>query len=199
MCMKCTAEASQGLVVDGGGVKNGMEGMVVGMLGIEGMLGNGGNVTFGIVGILGILGSGGRDGRGSDGIVGIVGCGSDGIVGIVGCGSDGIVGIVGCGSDGIVGIVGCGSDGIVGIVGCGSDGIFGRGGKFGICRRLRAARPTSMLENAKAMKKAIKKYLQQAISVFTRCCFSLINLFFQVLGVRIGMKLCLYRESWRCV
>ncbi|KAF5743932.1 hypothetical protein HS088_TW08G00520 [Tripterygium wilfordii] len=124
MCTKGRTEASQGL---GGGEKNGMEGMVVGMLGIEGMLGNGGNVTLGRVGILGILGNGGRVGIGKDGCV----------------------------------------VGRVGIVGCGSDGIVGRGGKFGICKRLRAARPMSMLENANAMKKAINKYLQQAISLFT--------------------------------
>jgi hypothetical protein len=47
--------------------RKGMEGIVVGMVGIEGMLGSGGKVTFGIAGIVGRLGSGGSGGLGSDG------------------------------------------------------------------------------------------------------------------------------------
>ena len=56
----------------GGGERNGMAGIVVGIgiVGIEGMLGRGGKVTFGTVGMVGIagmLGSGGSVGFGSDG------------------------------------------------------------------------------------------------------------------------------------
>ncbi|CAK7355140.1 unnamed protein product [Dovyalis caffra] len=53
----------------GGGERNGMEGIVVGIgiVGIEGMLGNGGNVTLGRVGMVGRLGSGGRVGLGNEG------------------------------------------------------------------------------------------------------------------------------------
>ena len=68
----------QGLVFEGGGEKNGMDGIVVGIVGIEGMLGSGGRVTFGAVGKVGrvgMLGSGGRaPGLGRDGsVVGNVG------------------------------------------------------------------------------------------------------------------------------
>ncbi|KAI4299142.1 hypothetical protein L6164_032630 [Bauhinia variegata] len=80
-----TSEHFQGLeVVEGGGEKNGMEGMVVGIVGIEGMFGsevagNGGKVA---VGKLGMFGRGGKVGLGRDGfVVGNVGCGRDGIVG----------------------------------------------------------------------------------------------------------------------
>jgi hypothetical protein len=45
-----------------------MEGIVVGMVGIEGMLGSGGKVTLGIAGIVGRLGSGGSVGLGSVGL-----------------------------------------------------------------------------------------------------------------------------------
>ncbi|KAF9663378.1 hypothetical protein SADUNF_Sadunf17G0043600 [Salix dunnii] len=60
-------EETQGLVVAGGGERNGMEGNVVGIgiVGIEGMLESGGKVTFGAVGrvgIEGIAGSGGKVG-----------------------------------------------------------------------------------------------------------------------------------------
>ncbi len=44
-----------------------MEGIVVGIVGMEGMLGNEGKLTFGIVGMLGKLGSGGRVGLGREG------------------------------------------------------------------------------------------------------------------------------------
>ncbi|KAK8513007.1 hypothetical protein V6N12_030413 [Hibiscus sabdariffa] len=79
---------SQGLLVDGGGERKGMEGIVVGIVGIEGKLGNGGRVTFGTVGKLGMVGSGGSEpGFGSAGKAGIVGCGSP-IVGKVGMGGN---------------------------------------------------------------------------------------------------------------
>ncbi|EEF39724.1 conserved hypothetical protein [Ricinus communis] len=114
-----------------------MEGIVVGMVGIEGMLGNGGKVTFGSVGMLGRLGSGG-----------IVGLGREGWI-------VGKVGNVGCGRVGILG-----NGGIVGF------GKFGTEGKGGICSRLRAANPTSMLENDNTTKKAVRlKELKEAIMI----------------------------------
>ncbi|KAJ6734396.1 hypothetical protein OIU79_001620 [Salix purpurea] len=70
------SEETQGLVVAGGGERNGMEGSVagIGIVGIEGirvgMLGSGGKVSFGTAGIAGIvgrLGSGGKVGLGSEG------------------------------------------------------------------------------------------------------------------------------------
>ncbi|CAK7355166.1 unnamed protein product [Dovyalis caffra] len=66
----------------GGGERNGIEGIVVGIgiVGIEGMLGSGGKVTLGRPGIVGRLGSGGC----VVGKVGNVGCGSVGIEGIGG-------------------------------------------------------------------------------------------------------------------
>ncbi|KAF2294577.1 hypothetical protein GH714_012747 [Hevea brasiliensis] len=61
------------------------QGIVVGILGIEGKLGNGGRVTFGAVGMVGKLGSGGRVGLGKEscvvGEIGNVGCGRAGILG----------------------------------------------------------------------------------------------------------------------
>ena len=68
--------------VEGGGERNGREGIVVGIVnvGIEGneVAGNGGMLTCGIVGMLGmLLGSGGK----VVGMDGRVGCGRDGIVG----------------------------------------------------------------------------------------------------------------------
>lgn len=66
----------QGLFVEGGGEKKGIEGIVVGILGNEGMLGSGGGV-----GILGILGIGGTLGIGGN-----VGC--CGIPGIEGKGGN---------------------------------------------------------------------------------------------------------------
>ena len=54
--------ASQGLVVDGGGEKKGTVGIVIGMVGSEGIVvGKGGSVTFGILGNVGRVGFG-RDG-----------------------------------------------------------------------------------------------------------------------------------------
>ncbi|EEF39725.1 conserved hypothetical protein [Ricinus communis] len=103
-------------------------------MGIEGMLGNGGKVTFGRVGMVGKLGSGGSVGLGRE----------DWVVGNVGN--------VGCGR---VGIFGNGGN-----VGFGKLGMEGNGG---ICRRFRAASPTSMPENAKAMKKTKRKFLKEVM------------------------------------
>jgi hypothetical protein len=59
----------QGLLVAGGGdERNGMEGNVVGIVGKEGRVGSGGELTVGIVGLVGIVGNGGI----------VVGIGSDG-------------------------------------------------------------------------------------------------------------------------
>ncbi|XP_057496718.1 uncharacterized protein LOC130781533 [Actinidia eriantha] len=98
---------SQGLVVDGGGERRGIVGIVIGMVGMEGIVvgrfgskvaGSGGSVTFGIVGMVGIwvLGNGGNVGFGSVG-KGVVGNGGNvvalGNVGIAGNGGkDGITG-----------------------------------------------------------------------------------------------------------
>ena len=62
-------EEIQGLVVAGGGERNGIEGIAVGIgiVGIEGMLESGGKVTLGTAGIVGMLGSGGRVGLGIEG------------------------------------------------------------------------------------------------------------------------------------
>ena len=80
--------------VEGGGERNGMEGIVVGIVNV-GMEGNGGTLSCGIVGMLGmLLGSGGKV-VGIDGRVGmLLGSGGKvvGIDGRVGCGRDGIVG-----------------------------------------------------------------------------------------------------------
>ncbi|XP_059639642.1 uncharacterized protein LOC132282018 [Cornus florida] len=77
---------SQGLVVDGGGERNGIVGIVVGMVGIEGIVGsevagNGGKGLFGnggsvALGMVGIAGNGGNVTLGIEGIVGSVGAGS---------------------------------------------------------------------------------------------------------------------------
>ncbi|KAJ9174953.1 hypothetical protein P3X46_013546 [Hevea brasiliensis] len=73
-----------------------MEGIAVGILGIEGMLGSGGKVTFGTAGRVGKLGSGSRVGLGwVVGKVGNVGCGRFGIVG-----NGGSVGIGKLGTEG---------------------------------------------------------------------------------------------------
>ncbi|KAK8515832.1 hypothetical protein V6N12_016138 [Hibiscus sabdariffa] len=47
--------------VDGGGERKGIEGMVIGIVGIKGKLGSGGRITFGALGKLRMLGSGGRE------------------------------------------------------------------------------------------------------------------------------------------
>ncbi|KAL6269794.1 hypothetical protein ACE6H2_026705 [Prunus campanulata] len=113
-----------------------MEGIVVGILiGIpEGKLGNGGNVTLGIVGTVGKLGSGG---------ICVVGLGSDGWL-------IGKFGKVGCGS------VGRGGKG--GSV----EGGLGNVGAL-VCKRLRPATVTWMLDEHKITKIAKKQYLQEAI------------------------------------
>ncbi|CAK9169175.1 unnamed protein product [Ilex paraguariensis] len=90
--------ASQGLLVDGGGDRKGMEGNVVGMEGIEGMVGrevagSGGSDTFGMAGMVGsegiwVAGRGGNVGFGKVGAVGIVGIAVNG--GSEGLGRDGI-------------------------------------------------------------------------------------------------------------
>ncbi|CAK7355162.1 unnamed protein product [Dovyalis caffra] len=107
------SEETQGLLAAGGGEKNGIEGIVVGIgiVGIEGMLGSGGKVTLGTAGIVGRLGIGGTVTLGT--------AGTAGIVGRLGSGRK-----LGCGRVGIEGI-----GGNVGL------------GKLGNCRRLRAASP----------------------------------------------------------
>ncbi|CAK7323543.1 unnamed protein product [Dovyalis caffra] len=72
------------IVHGGGGERNGIEGIVVGIEGIDGMLGSGGKVTFGTVGMVGKLGSGGNVGLGRDGWV----VGKVGNVGLVGKGGN---------------------------------------------------------------------------------------------------------------
>ncbi|KAK3184960.1 hypothetical protein Dsin_032246 [Dipteronia sinensis] len=71
------------------------------------------------------------------------------------------------GRPGMVGKLGIGRDGWVvgnvGSVGCGRFGIEGNGGSVGSCRRLRAARLTSMLEIVKTTTKAKNKHLSQVI------------------------------------
>nr|TKS07013.1 hypothetical protein D5086_0000117220 [Populus alba] len=70
---------------EGGGERNGKEGIVVGIVGSEGMLGNGGKLTFGTLGMVGKLGRGGKAvGLGRDGwVVGRVGmAGKGGNVGL---------------------------------------------------------------------------------------------------------------------
>ena len=101
----------QGLVVDGGGERKGIVGMVVGIVGIEGIVvgrlgsevaGNGGSATFGIAGMVGNVGIWvlGKSGSAVD--FGRV-CGTVGSVGrgVVGNGGNvaalGNVGIVGSG------------------------------------------------------------------------------------------------------
>ena len=54
-------------MVEGGGERNGMEGIVVGMFG---SVGRGGKLSFGIVGPMGVLGRGGKVGLGRVGPVG---------------------------------------------------------------------------------------------------------------------------------
>ncbi|XP_011100177.1 uncharacterized protein LOC105178411 [Sesamum indicum] len=91
---------------EGGGERNGKEGIVVGIVGIEGIVGNekagnGGRATFGIAGME--VGNGGNVGFGRDGMVGRVGM--RGMLGNGGNVALGKFGIVGRG--GIVGNAGC--------------------------------------------------------------------------------------------
>ena len=118
--------------MDGGGEKKGIVGMVVGMVGREGIVvgivgseaaGNGGNVNLGTVGMVGSVGFG-RVGNWVAGKGGSVDAGS--------------VGMAGSGGN-----VAAGKDGIV--------------GSEGACKRLRAARVTWMLESDNAMMKESSK------------------------------------------
>ncbi|RDX66249.1 hypothetical protein CR513_55006, partial [Mucuna pruriens] len=62
-CKGCPLIKRIGVEVEGGGERNGMEGIVVGIVGNnEGMLGNGGRLSCGSVGMVGmlLLGSGGK-------------------------------------------------------------------------------------------------------------------------------------------
>ena len=148
-------EYSQGLVVAGGGERNVIEGIVVGMVGK--VVGSGGNVSFGIEGMVGMLGSGGSVAFGKDGNVGCCIVGRDGKGGIEGLdrvGSEGKVGRVGS-DEGKGGNVGFGRLGITGIVGA-------EGGV--VSKRRRAARLTSMLENDSRTKRDKMKQLQEAIA-----------------------------------
>ena len=157
--LRTVHEYSQGLVVAGGGERNGIEGIVVGIVGIEGMVGkvvgSGGNVSFGIEGMVGMLGSGGSVALGKEGWV----VGKDGNVGCGMVGRDGKGGIVGLGrvgsEEGKGGNVGFGRVGITGVVGT-------EGGA--VSKRLRAARLTSMLENESRTKRDKMKQLQEAIA-----------------------------------
>ncbi|KAJ9705717.1 hypothetical protein PVL29_003685 [Vitis rotundifolia] len=156
------------LVVVGGGERNGIEGMVVGIVGIEGMVGkvvgSGGNVRFGIEGMVGMLGSGGSVALGKEGWV----VGKDGNVGCGMVGRDGKGGIVGLGrvgSEGKVGRVGSeeGKGGNVGFGRVGKTGVIGTEGGA-VSKRRRAARLTSMLENESRTKRDKMKQLQEAIA-----------------------------------
>ena len=157
--LRTVHEYSQGLVVAGGGERNGIEGIVVEIVGIEGMVGkvvgSGGNVSFGIEGMVGMLGSGGSVALGKEGWV----VGKDGNVGCGMVGRDGKGGIVGLGrvgsEEGKGGNVGFGRVGITGVVGT-------EGGA--VSKRLRAARLTSMLENESRTKRDKMKQLQEAIA-----------------------------------
>ncbi|KAI4296427.1 hypothetical protein L6164_036385 [Bauhinia variegata] len=111
-----------------------MGGIVVGIVGIEGMFGsevagNGGKVTLGAVGKGGMLGRGGSVGFGRDGIVG---------------------------NGGTLPSVGIGGKG-------GNLGKLGAAGLV-VCRRWRAAVPVLMLEKQMAMAKAKMKDLQLAMA-----------------------------------
>ncbi|XP_009335975.2 uncharacterized protein LOC103928625 [Pyrus x bretschneideri] len=151
---------------DGGGEKNGIdgileiEGIVVGKVGSAG---NGGSVTFGIVGIVGsagcgkvgiwVLGSGGRVG-----LVGRVGNWVEGNGGNVALGSVGTEDI-----GGNVGNVGFGRDGMVGTVKLG-------GGAPGVAKRFRAARLKWVLESDNTMDKdKMKKSLGKAMIESLKC------------------------------
>ena len=144
--------SSQGLVVAGGGERNGIEGIVVGIVGIEGMVGKvvgrGGNVSFGIEGMAGMLGSGGSVALGKDGNVGCGIVGRDGKGGNVGLGRVGS-------DEGKGGNVGFGRLGITGVVGTEGEAVS---------KRRRAARLTSMLENDSRTKRDKMKQLQEAIA-----------------------------------
>ncbi|KAK3013226.1 hypothetical protein RJ639_009044 [Escallonia herrerae] len=143
--------ASHGLVVDGGGEKNGILGRVVGMLGIEGTVvgmvgngvaGNGGSVTLGILGMVGSVGFG-RDGIWVLGKGGNVGFGK--LVGIVGrVGKE----VAGNGASTAVGRVGvAGNGGSVALGRVGMVGSVGIGREPATCNSWRAATLVSTLES----------------------------------------------------
>ncbi|KAK3013232.1 hypothetical protein RJ639_009050 [Escallonia herrerae] len=120
--------ASHGLVVDGGGEKNGILGRVIGMLGIEG-------IVVGMVSMVGSLGFGG-DGIWVLGRGGNVGFGKvAGVVGSVG------KEVAGNGGNTAVGSVGMAGNG--GSVAFGTAGMMGSarsGGEPAICSSWRAAK-----------------------------------------------------------
>ncbi|KAM1803874.1 hypothetical protein ACFX12_029803 [Malus domestica] len=129
---------------DGGGEKNGIdgileiEGIVVGKVGSAG---KGGSVTFGIVGIVGNAGCEGNGGNVALGSVGTEGIGGN------------------------VGNVGFGRDGIVGTVKAG-------GGAPGVAKRFRAARLKWVLESDNTMDKdKMKKSLVKAMIESLKCFF----------------------------
>lgn len=135
--------SNHGLVVEGGGERKGIEGIV----GIEGMVGivieeNGGNVILGRVGMVG-----------SVGMVGMVGIGGSGGKVVLGR-----VGATGRGGNG-GGNVGLGNDGMVGMAGKGD------GGAGLICSRSRAARHPLLLRNDRIVSTPMKKVLEAMINV----------------------------------
>ncbi|XP_059671089.1 uncharacterized protein LOC132316633 [Cornus florida] len=156
--------ASHGLVVDGGGEKNGIVGIVVGMVGIEG-------IVVGMVGIVGseVAGNGGSDTLGTVGMVGNVGSA------LLGNGGNVVLGSVGMVGSGVLGNGGNVVLGSVGMAGNGGNVALGRGGMVGIvgsvgvavgevCKRLRAAKLIWMLESDNAtIKHRMKECLEAAI------------------------------------
>lgn len=122
-----------------------MDGIVVGMFGIEGIVvGNGGRVTFGAVGKLGNDGTFGRDGTWVFGKLGNVGCGRLVEAGGVGNWLTGKGGRV---SLGCVGKEGSGGNVAWGIVGSVNAG----GGATGVSKRWRAAMLIFMLDKHNAI------------------------------------------------
>ncbi|XP_057496720.1 uncharacterized protein LOC130781535 [Actinidia eriantha] len=123
---------------DGGGEKNGIVGMVVGMVGIEGnVVGNVGSE---------VAGSGGRVTLGTAGMVGSVGIGKDEGIWVLGKGGN----VVGFGKVGAVGSVGKAVVGNGGSVAWGMVGIAGNGGNATVgtvCSRWRAAQVVWTLDS----------------------------------------------------
>lgn len=142
-----------------GGEKNGIEGIVVGIVGTVAMLGSGGNVSFGIEGIEGIVGRLGSGGSVVLGNEGDVGCR------MVGRGGKG-------GSAIGLGKVDDGKGGKVGMTGS-----VGREGEAVSKSRRAAARLTSKLENDNARKRDKMKQLQEAIAeCISRVWFNLMRI-----------------------
>ncbi|KAJ9705682.1 hypothetical protein PVL29_003654 [Vitis rotundifolia] len=140
-------------MVVGGGERNGIEGIVVGIEGIEGMVGkvvgSGGNEVGAVWPWAKKVGVVGKDGNVGCGMVG-----RDGKKGIVGLGRVGSEGKVGS-EEGKGGNVGFGRVGKIGVVGTEGGAMSKRG---------RAARLTSMLENESRTKRDKMKQLQEAIA-----------------------------------